>query len=112
MEKWILRKAFEEYLPKEVAWRQKEQFSDGVGYGWIDSLKQLTSSQVSDADLANAKYRFPINPPHEQGGVFLPQYLQWSFPFRCRRAMRALRPFGGLLHPTGTRLGQILPKPQ
>ncbi|MDQ3019957.1 MAG: asparagine synthase B [Bacteroidota bacterium] len=63
MEKWILRKAFEDYLPKEIVWRQKEQFSDGVGYSWIDTLKKVAEEQVSDEQLANAKYRFPIHPP-------------------------------------------------
>ena len=63
MEKWILRKAFEDYLPQEVAWRQKEQFSDGVGYSWIDTLKEVATAEVTDEMLANAKYRFPINPP-------------------------------------------------
>jgi asparagine synthase (glutamine-hydrolysing) len=63
MEKWILRKAFESYLPESVAWRQKEQFSDGVGYSWIDTLKELASSQVSDEQFAKVAERFPINPP-------------------------------------------------
>ena len=63
MEKHILRKAFEEYLPQEIAWRQKEQFSDGVGYNWIDTLKAIASEKVSDEQMANVKYRFPINPP-------------------------------------------------
>lgn len=63
MEKWILRKAFEDYLPESVAWRQKEQFSDGVGYSWIDTLKAIATEKVSDEQLANSKYRFPINPP-------------------------------------------------
>ncbi|MFT3701589.1 MAG: asparagine synthase B [Agriterribacter sp.] len=63
MEKWVLRKAFEDYLPESIAWRQKEQFSDGVGYSWIDTLKAVASEKVSDEQLANAKYRFPINPP-------------------------------------------------
>lgn len=63
MEKWILRKAFEDYLPKEIVWRQKEQFSDGVGYSWIDTLKAVASEKVSDEQLANAKFRFPIHPP-------------------------------------------------
>ncbi|NVO19152.1 MAG: asparagine synthase B [Bacteroidetes bacterium] len=63
IEKWILRKAFEDYLPESIAWRQKEQFSDGVGYGWIDKLKVVANEIVSDEQLANAKYRFPINPP-------------------------------------------------
>lgn len=63
IEKHILRKAFEDYLPKEVAWRQKEQFSDGVGYSWIDTLKEIANTQVSDEQMANVHKRFPINPP-------------------------------------------------
>ncbi|MBP1639767.1 MAG: asparagine synthase [Bacteroidetes bacterium] len=63
MEKWVLRKAFEAYLPESVTWRQKEQFSDGVGYSWIDTLKARANEKVSDQELANAKFRFPINPP-------------------------------------------------
>ncbi|QCX52694.1 asparagine synthase B [Elizabethkingia sp. JS20170427COW] len=63
MEKWVLRKAFEDILPESIAWRQKEQFSDGVGYGWIDTLKQLAEDEVSDEMMENAKYRFPINTP-------------------------------------------------
>ena len=63
MEKWILRKAFEDYLPESIAWRQKEQFSDGVGYAWIDTLKSVAAEEVSDEQLANAKFRFPIHPP-------------------------------------------------
>ncbi len=63
MEKWILRKAFEGYLPAEVAWRQKEQFSDGVGYGWIDHLKAHAAASVTDEQMAAAAKRFPINPP-------------------------------------------------
>jgi asparagine synthase (glutamine-hydrolysing) len=63
MEKWILRKAFEDLLPESVAWRQKEQFSDGVGYSWIDTLRELASSHVSDAEFAAAAERFPIHPP-------------------------------------------------
>ncbi|MDZ4713135.1 MAG: asparagine synthase B [bacterium] len=63
MEKWILRKAFEEYLPDEITWRQKEQFSDGVGYSWIDTLKAVAEKEVTDEMLANAKFRYNINPP-------------------------------------------------
>ncbi|RIH66747.1 asparagine synthase B [Mariniphaga sediminis] len=63
IEKWCLRKGFEKYLPESVAWRQKEQFSDGVGYGWIDTLKQIAREQVSDEMMDNAKYRFPVNTP-------------------------------------------------
>lgn len=63
IEKWILRKAFEAYLPESITWRQKEQFSDGVGYGWIDTLKKIAEEQVTDEMMANAVYRFPINTP-------------------------------------------------
>ncbi|MDR3109313.1 MAG: asparagine synthase B [Planctomycetaceae bacterium] len=63
MEKWFLRKAFEDYLPESVAWRQKEQFSDGVGYSWIDTLREVAAAKVSDEQFAKAAERFPINPP-------------------------------------------------
>ncbi len=63
MEKWILRKAFEDCLPEDIVWRQKEQFSDGVGYSWIDSLKAVANEEVSDEQLKNSKFRFPIHPP-------------------------------------------------
>ncbi|MDR1886509.1 MAG: asparagine synthase B [Prevotellaceae bacterium] len=63
MEKWILRKAFEDILPESVTWRQKEQFSDGVGYNWIDTLKNIASSLISDEQFAEAEKRFPVNPP-------------------------------------------------
>ncbi len=80
IEKWVLRKAFEDYLPASVAWRQKEQFSDGVGYNWIDSLKALTSKEVSDEQLANAKYRFPINPPMSKEEYFYRSIFHEHFP--------------------------------
>jgi asparagine synthase (glutamine-hydrolysing) len=63
MEKWILRKAFEDFLPESVVWRQKEQFSDGVGYSWIDTLRDLASSQITDEQFVQTAERFPINPP-------------------------------------------------
>jgi len=63
IEKHILREAFQDYLPREIAWRQKEQFSDGVGYSWIDSLKAIANEKVSDEQMENVQYRFPINPP-------------------------------------------------
>lgn len=80
IEKWILRKAFEDILPASVAWRQKEQFSDGVGYSWIDSLKKMTSDAVSDADLANAKFRFPIHPPMSKEEYFYRSIFSEHFP--------------------------------
>lgn len=80
IEKWVLRKAFEDYLPASVAWRQKEQFSDGVGYNWIDSLKALTSNEVTDEQLANAKYRFPINPPMSKEEYYYRSIFSEHFP--------------------------------
>ncbi len=66
MEKKILREAFAGMLPEEVAWRQKEQFSDGVGYSWIDTLKKIASDSVSDVQMEHAAERFPINPPRNK----------------------------------------------
>jgi asparagine synthase (glutamine-hydrolysing) len=66
MEKWVLRKAFEDLLPESIAWRQKEQFSDGVGYSWIDSLKEVAEKEVTDEMFANAKFRFPLNTPQNK----------------------------------------------
>lgn len=70
MEKKILREAFAPLLPQEVAWRQKEQFSDGVGYSWIDTLKRITADSVSDYEMAHAAQRFPINPPRNKEEYF------------------------------------------
>ena len=70
IEKKILREAFSPLLPDEVAWRQKEQFSDGVGYSWIDTLKRITSESVSDDEMAHAAERFPINPPRNKEEYF------------------------------------------
>ncbi len=80
IEKWILRKAFEDYLPKSIAWRQKEQFGDGVGYNWIDSLKKLVSLSVSDNDFNNAKYRFPINTPLSKEEYYYRTIFSEHFP--------------------------------
>ncbi|NWJ50562.1 MAG: asparagine synthase B [Bacteroidetes bacterium] len=80
MEKWILRKAFEDQLPASVAWRQKEQFSDGVGYGWIDTLKEVTSSSVTDEQIANAKYRFPIHTPMSKEEYYYRAIFTEHFP--------------------------------
>ena len=63
IEKYVLRKIFEEYLPEDVVWRQKEQFSDGVGYNWIDSLRETAEQKISDKQMARAAERFPVNPP-------------------------------------------------
>jgi asparagine synthase (glutamine-hydrolysing) len=80
MEKWILRKAFEDMIPESIAWRQKEQFSDGVGYGWIDSLKALTASQVTDEMMKTAHRRFPINTPLNKEEYFYRTIFEEQFP--------------------------------
>jgi asparagine synthase (glutamine-hydrolysing) len=80
MEKWVLRKAFESYLPECIAWRQKEQFSDGVGYSWIDTLRAMTAREVTDEQLKNAKYRFPINPPMSKEEYFYRSIFSEHFP--------------------------------
>ena len=66
MEKWVVRKAFEDYLPESVAWRQKEQFSDGVGYSWIDTLKEVVEVSVSNEQMDNAHFRFPLQTPQNK----------------------------------------------
>ncbi|BBN81435.1 asparagine synthase B [Pseudoalteromonas sp. A25] len=80
IEKHILREAFDGYLPNEVLWRQKEQFSDGVGYSWIDSLKAHVEELVSDQELENAQYRFPINTPDSKEAYFYRQIFTEHFP--------------------------------
>ncbi|MDD6896640.1 MAG: asparagine synthase B [Bacteroidales bacterium] len=80
VEKKIVREAFAHMLPSEVAWRQKEQFSDGVGYSWIDTLKQITSERVSDEQMAHAAERFPINPPRCKEEYFYRSIFAEHFP--------------------------------
>lgn len=80
MEKWVVRKAFESYLPASVAWRQKEQFSDGVGYSWIDTLKQVVAEEVTDEQLANAKYKFPLQTPTNKEEFYYRSIFQEHFP--------------------------------
>tara|TARA_R110000787_G_scaffold113832_4_gene223186 strand:+ start:8726 stop:10390 length:1665 start_codon:yes stop_codon:yes gene_type:complete len=80
MEKWIIRKAFEDMLPESVAWRQKEQFSDGVGYSWIDTLKEVVEKEVSDEQLANAKFRFPIQTPQNKEEFYYRSIFEEHFP--------------------------------
>ena len=80
MEKKIVREAFSHMLPAEVAWRQKEQFSDGVGYSWIDTLKQITASAVSDEQMEHAAERFPINPPRNKEEYYYRSIFAEHFP--------------------------------
>jgi asparagine synthase (glutamine-hydrolysing) len=80
IEKKIVREAFADLLPEEVAWRQKEQFSDGVGYSWIDTLKAVTAAAVTDEQLAHAAERFPINPPKNKEEYFYRSIFAEHFP--------------------------------
>ena len=80
MEKWVVRKAFEDYLPESVAWRQKEQFSDGVGYSWIDTLKEVVEEAVSDEQMANAHYRFPVQTPQNKEEFYYRSIFEEHFP--------------------------------
>ncbi len=80
MEKWIIRKAFEDMLPDSIAWRQKEQFSDGVGYNWIDTLKKMTEEKVSDAEFARRENRFPVNPPKTKEEYYYREIYSRLFP--------------------------------
>lgn len=80
MEKWVVRKAFEDMLPESVAWRQKEQFSDGVGYSWIDTLKDLVENEVTDEQLTNAAYRFPIQTPTSKEEFYYRSIFESHFP--------------------------------
>ena len=80
MEKWVVRKAFEDYLPESVAWRQKEQFSDGVGYSWIDTLKEVVELAVTDEQMSNAHYRFPLQTPQNKEEFYYRSIFLEHFP--------------------------------
>ena len=80
IEKRIVREAFTDMLPESIAWRQKEQFSDGVGYSWIDSLKALTAAAVTDEQMAHAAERFPINPPMNKEEYYYRSIFSELFP--------------------------------
>ncbi|MCW8093067.1 asparagine synthase B [Alteromonas sp. ASW11-130] len=82
MEKWILRKAFDDQdvLPADVLWRQKEQFGDGVGYSWIDSIRDFVDTEVTDQQLAAAEFRFPVNTPDTKEGYYYRTIFESYFP--------------------------------
>jgi asparagine synthase (glutamine-hydrolysing) len=86
MEKYILRKAFDcspdgkAYLPDSILWRQKEQFSDGVGYSWIDGMKDYAAESVSDEDFANVAARWPENTPDTKEGYWIRDTFEHYFP--------------------------------
>ena len=79
MEKWVLRKAFEKYLPKEIVWRQKEQFSDGVGYSWINELKKVVNQRVSDEEMKKSSSRFPLQTPKTKEEYFYRSIFETHF---------------------------------
>src|SRR5438034_398015 len=83
IEKALLREAFSGALPERILWRQKEQFSDGVGYAWIDSLKAHAEIAVSDAELARAPERYPINPPGTKEALLYRRMFELAFPDDC-----------------------------
>jgi asparagine synthase (glutamine-hydrolysing) len=80
MEKWVVRKAFEDYLPESVAWRQKEQFSDGVGYNWIDTLKEVVEAAVTDEQMENAHFRYPLQTPQNKEEFHYRTIFEEHFP--------------------------------
>ena len=84
MEKWVLRQAFEDtenpFLPKSILWRQKEQFSDGVGYNWISSLKEHANKEVTNQQLKNARYKFPYNVPQTKEAYYIRSIFEELYP--------------------------------
>ena len=80
MEKWVVRKAFEDYLPESVTWRQKEQFSDGVGYSWINTLKEVVEAAVTDDQMDNAHFRFPLQTPQNKEEFHYRTIFEEHFP--------------------------------
>ena len=80
MEKWVLRKAFESYLPESIVWRQKEQFSDGVGYSWIDTLKKTVEENISNNMIKNAHFRFPAQTPRNKEEFYYREIFEDHFP--------------------------------
>ena len=80
MEKWVVRKGFEDMLPESITWRQKEQFSDGVGYGWIDTLKDIATQKVTNEMMENAKFRFPVHTPMNKEEYLYREIYSEHFP--------------------------------
>lgn len=80
MEKQLLREIFSDYLPESVLWRQKEQFSDGVGYNWIDTLKKVSEEEITDSEMENAHFKFPINTPQTKEAYYFRQIFAEHFP--------------------------------
>jgi asparagine synthase (glutamine-hydrolysing) len=110
VEKKVLREAFAGSIPDEILWRQKEQFSDGVGYSWIDSLKQMTEERVSDAQMASAAERFPIHPPMNKEEYYYRSIFSELFPSVACSSAAALSwdpSFKGVNDPSGRAVKDI-----
>ena len=97
MEKYILRKAFDGWIPDEILWRQKEQFSDGVGYSWIDSIKAYAEKEISDSVMANARFPLPAEDSRLQGSLLVPHDLRGALQEPQRHRARARRTLHRLL---------------
>ena len=107
IEKKVVREAFADMLPESVAWRQKEQFSDGVGYSWIDTLKAVTAAAVSDEQMRKASERFPTD---EQRGILLPHYFRGALPQRECRPQCTQRTECSLFHRRSIDMGRLIPR--
>ena len=108
MEKWVVRKAFEDMLPESVAWRQKEQFSDGVGYSWIDTLKDLVEQEISDEQMENAHFRFPIQTPLSKEEFYYRSIFESHFPSEAAALCVPQEPQCGVQHENCFRMGRSL----
>jgi asparagine synthase (glutamine-hydrolysing) len=80
IEKKVVREAFKKYLPSKIVWRQKEQFSDGVGYSWIDSLRSAAEAKISARQMERAAERFPVNPPMSKEEYWYRSIFEEHFP--------------------------------
>lgn len=110
IEKKIVREAFAHMLPESVVWRQKEQFSDGVGYNWIDTLKAITATAVSDEQMAQAAERFPIHTPQNKEEYYYRSIFEEHFPSASAAKSVPSVPQCSLLHSRSTGLGYRLPR--
>lgn len=109
IEKKIVREAFADMLPADVAWRQKEQFSDGVGYNWIDTLKAVTSAAVSDEQMAHAAERFPINTPMNKEEYYYRSIFEEHFSESAARSVPSV-PSNGLFYGRSSGMGCCFPR--
>ena len=110
IEKRIVREAFADMLPESVAWRQKEQFSDGVGYSWIDTLREITATAVSDEQMKHAAERFPINTPQKtKKSTTIVAFSKSISPVKARPGA-SQRAQCGMLHRRSADMGRLFPR--